>query len=124
MAKDVEIVVVGPNFVEGIVRAVPLVEDLLYQVFMAIKAKANGPLVRLSARVAIDFQLHELSLAQPEARATQWNSTQASEWFRRITPSLLSSVQPNELSSFHSCASWQQDSCRADRAWLGHWASF
>jgi hypothetical protein len=51
--QDVEIAVVGANFVKGIVWAVPLIQYLLDQILATLKSKPNRPFVSLSPGIAI-----------------------------------------------------------------------
>ena len=57
LSQDIEIPIIGANFVKDILWPVPLIEYLLNHVLVSIKPKTNRPLVRLSSCVAIDFQL-------------------------------------------------------------------
>jgi len=63
LSQDIEIAVIRANFVKGIMWSVPLVQDLLDQVFMLRESKTNGPFIRFSAGVAIHLQLYILRLA-------------------------------------------------------------
>jgi hypothetical protein len=58
LSQDVEIPVIGANFVKDILWPVPLIEHILNHVLVSIKPKTNRPLVRLPCRVAIDFHVH------------------------------------------------------------------
>ena len=62
-SQNVEIAVIGANFVKGILRAVPLVQDLFDQVLVPIKSKTNRSFVRRPTGVALYLQLHILRLA-------------------------------------------------------------
>jgi len=57
-AQDVEIAVIGTDFVKGILRAVPLVQYFLDHVLVPVQPKANRPFVRYPPGIAIHFQLH------------------------------------------------------------------
>ena len=59
-AQDVEIAVIGADFVKGIGRAVPLVKHLLDHVLVSVQPKSNRPFVRRPPGVAVHFQLHLL----------------------------------------------------------------
>jgi hypothetical protein len=56
--QDVKVAVIRPNFVKGIMKAVPLIQQLLYQVFVLIKPKTDRSFVRLPTRITIHLQLH------------------------------------------------------------------
>jgi hypothetical protein len=58
LAKNIEITVVGANFVVGALGFVPLIEDGIDDVLPSVQTKAAWPLVRLTAGVALDLQLH------------------------------------------------------------------
>jgi hypothetical protein len=92
VTQDIEIVVVGTNLVERILRAVPLVENLLNQVRMTVQTKANRPLVRFAARVGFDTaQANELG-----------GLVRSSKWFVGVTGTLLSGCirrQPGTIPS-------------------------
>jgi hypothetical protein len=47
VSKNVDVVIVGAQFEECIVRAVPLIDDLLHNVFTPIEFEAHGTLVCL-----------------------------------------------------------------------------
>ena len=57
-AQDIEVAVIGANFVKGVLRAVPLVKYLLDHVLTILKPKSNRPFVGRSSGVAVHFQLH------------------------------------------------------------------
>jgi hypothetical protein len=57
LTQDIEITVVSTDFEEGVMRAIPLVENFLDQVLVPAKSKTNRPFFRLPAGIAIDFQL-------------------------------------------------------------------
>lgn len=61
--QNVEIAVICANLVKGMVWAVPLVQHLLDQVFVPVKAKTDRPFVRLPTGVTIYLELHMLILA-------------------------------------------------------------
>jgi hypothetical protein len=63
LPQDVEIAVVRADFEEGIMRAIPVVEYLINQVFVPAKSKPNRPFFRFSAGIAINLKLQILSLA-------------------------------------------------------------
>lgn len=56
MSQHVEIAIIGANLKEGIVGAVPLVEDFFYQVSPILQLKTNGLLVSFLSRVTLDVQ--------------------------------------------------------------------
>ena len=62
LSQDIEIPIIGANFVKDILWPVPLIEYLLNHVLVSIKSKTNRPLIRLPSRVAIDFQLHLMGI--------------------------------------------------------------
>jgi hypothetical protein len=45
-AQDIEITVIGADFEKEILRAVPLVEEFLDQIFVSVQPKANRSFVR------------------------------------------------------------------------------
>ena len=70
MSKNVQVSVVGPDFEEMVVRAVPLIDDFLHEVLMFAKPKADGALVRLLAGVALHNQIHPVHCNAPVALDT------------------------------------------------------
>jgi hypothetical protein len=56
--QNVEIAVIGANFVKGILWAIPLVEDLFDQVLMPVQSKTDGFFVRLPPGIAIHLEFH------------------------------------------------------------------
>jgi len=66
LAEDVEVPIVGANLIRDIVWAAPLVNNFLDHVLVPVQAKSDGPLVRLPARVALDFQVHAIYFLLPE----------------------------------------------------------
>ena len=57
-AQDVEIAVISMDFEKGILRAVPLIEYFLDQIFVPVETKPKRPFVRRTPGIAIHFQLH------------------------------------------------------------------
>ena len=57
-AQDVEIAVIGTDFVKDIGRSVPLVQYFLDQVFVSVQPKANRSFVRYPTGIALHLQLH------------------------------------------------------------------
>ncbi len=64
MTEDVEVAVVGTNLEGDVLWTVPLVDYFLHKIFAMIQSKANWPFVTLSARVALNLQLHLIIVAQ------------------------------------------------------------
>jgi hypothetical protein len=62
MPQDVEIPISRANLEESVVRAIPLVHNLLDHVLMVVEIEADGALVRFPARVANHTHGHLLSL--------------------------------------------------------------
>ena len=58
MSQDVEITVIRTHFEERSIWTIPAVDYLLDHVVMSVKSKANRPLIRLSARIALYPQRH------------------------------------------------------------------
>lgn len=58
MAKDIDVSIVRPHFVPGILWPVPLVEHFLYTVLMAINAEQCRPLLGFVGGVGLDMQFH------------------------------------------------------------------
>jgi hypothetical protein len=58
MAQDIEVPIVRTELKENMLRAVPLVDYFLYEIFALIQSKPNWPLVRLPSRVTVNLQLH------------------------------------------------------------------
>jgi len=58
MSQDVQVAVICPDFVPGVFRPVPLVEQFLDHVFMLIHPKANRSFIRFPSRVALDLRSH------------------------------------------------------------------
>ena len=56
--ENIDLAIIRTDFEEQVIRAVPLVENFLDNVIMPIDSKAHGPLIGLSARVALDLNLH------------------------------------------------------------------
>src|ERR1019366_5246911 len=57
--QQVQVAVVGTHLVEAVIRAVPLLDNLLHHVVAVADPEADRALVRLSAGVALD--LHDQS---------------------------------------------------------------
>src|SRR5438094_3546891 len=56
--QDVEIAVVRTHLEVDVVGTIPLVEHFFYEVIVFFQAEADGPLLRLEARVALHAHLH------------------------------------------------------------------
>jgi hypothetical protein len=50
--------VAGPHFEVGRLGTVPLVEDLLYPVFVTLERKLARSFIQLEPAIALDFDLH------------------------------------------------------------------
>ena len=58
LAENVEVAIVGADFVELIVRAVPLVDDFFDHVVAVSHPESDGPLIGFATGVALHLQLH------------------------------------------------------------------
>lgn len=61
MTQDVEIAIIRADLEKDMLRAIPLVEHFLDNIFVTVQAKANGALIRLPPRVTMDLQGHTRS---------------------------------------------------------------
>jgi|SRR5205807_999979 len=59
--QNIEIAVIRADFVNGILRAIPLIEDFLDRVFVPVEAKTDGPFVRFPTGIAIHLEFHILT---------------------------------------------------------------
>src|SRR5208337_2453421 len=69
LSKNVEISVVGQNFVRDAVYAVPLIQNFLNQILSSFQAKSNRAFVGLSSGVALHCQLHEFHYRRDESKS-------------------------------------------------------
>jgi hypothetical protein len=56
VTKDINISVVRTNFVEVVIRTVPLIQNFVDQVLVNAKLKRDGTLVRFPSRIAFEFR--------------------------------------------------------------------
>jgi len=58
MPENVQISIIREDLKEPMLRAAPLVDDLLHQIFVLLQPKTNRPLVRLAFRMTPNLQFH------------------------------------------------------------------
>jgi hypothetical protein len=64
MANDVEVAIVGPDFEEGMIGAVPSIDHLLDLVFVIVQLKAKWSLVGLATGITLNVEPHGPIFAQ------------------------------------------------------------
>ena len=60
LAEDVQVAIVSAHFVELVVRPIPLVDDFFDHVVAISHPEPDGPLIRLSAGIALDLESHSV----------------------------------------------------------------
>lgn len=64
MANDVEIAIVGTDFEEGMIGAVPSIDHVLDHIFVIVQLKAKWSLVGLATGITLNVQPHGVIFAQ------------------------------------------------------------
>jgi hypothetical protein len=64
-AQDVETPIISANFVENVLRTIPLVDNLFDQALTFVEPEPNRSFVRLKPGITFDFELHLSHLLRP-----------------------------------------------------------